>query len=119
MFLNKLKIQYRITGNLYNEIRKALNYETKTTSVGLDAFIEGLPPHLKMAVTLAIHQKTFAVHPLFKKLNNKRLLAFIGQRFKPWFNHAGTFIYRQGDEINSLIIVISGLAAFVAPKYRN
>ena len=87
--------------------------------IGLDVFIDTLPPHLQMAVTLAIHEKIFHVHPMFKRLKNKRLLASIGQRFRPWFNHAGTFLYRQGDEINTLIVVISGLATFVAPAYKN
>jgi hypothetical protein len=27
LFLNKLQVHYNIKGNLYNEIRKALNYE--------------------------------------------------------------------------------------------
>jgi hypothetical protein len=62
--------------------------------VGLDTFIENLPPHLRMAVTLAIHNKTFKKHPIFKQLRDKRLLAFIGSRFRPYFNHAGTFLYR-------------------------
>jgi CRP-like cAMP-binding protein len=52
-------------------------------------------------------------------MKSKRMLAFIGSRFRPWFNHAGTYLYRQGDEINSFFIVISGIAAFVTPKYRQ
>jgi hypothetical protein len=46
--------------------------------VGLDVFIDALPPHLKMAVSLAIHKKIFQIHPMFKRLKNKRLLALIG-----------------------------------------
>ena len=119
LFLNKLTVQYKIDGMLKSEIRQALKYDNKTTVVGMDAFIESLPPHLNMAVTLALHQKIFNQHPLLKKMNNKRLMAYMGSRFRPQFTYAGTYLYRQGDEISQLTIVISGLAAFVAPKYRN
>jgi hypothetical protein len=43
------------------------------------------------------------------------MLAFMGSRFHPYYNHAGTTVYRQGDEISSLIIVTRGMAAFVMP----
>ena len=61
---------------------------------GLDQFIKSLPPHLKMLVTLAVHKKTFRKHPFLKTIKNKRLLAYIGSRFHPYYNHAGTTIYR-------------------------
>lgn len=54
-----------------------------------------------------------------KSLRNKRLLAWIGHRLRPLFNYAGTYLYRQGDEISVLIIVMQGLSCFVAPKYHN
>ena len=94
LFLNKLQVSYSIKGSLYKEIRKALNYDNRTTMVGLDTFIESLPPHLNQAVTLAIHNDTFRQHPLFKKLKNKKLLAYIGSHLRPQFNSSGDLIYR-------------------------
>jgi hypothetical protein len=68
---------------------------------GMEEFIDDLPPHLRMAVQIAIHKRTFKFHPLFARMQlNKRLLGWIGSRFRPWFNHAGTFLYKQGDDIN-------------------
>jgi hypothetical protein len=61
-----------------------------------------------MSVTLAVNRRTFKRHPFLQKIKNKRMLAFIGSRF-------GTTIYRQGDEINHLVIVTKGMAAFVMP----
>ena len=87
--------------------------------VGLDTFIESLPPHLNQAVTLAIHNDTFRQHPLFKKLKNKKLLAYIGSHLRPQFNSSGDLIYRQGEEITSMYIVTCGLAAFVQPRQSN
>jgi hypothetical protein len=68
-----------------------------------------------MSVTLAINRRTFKNHPFLNQIKNKRMLAFIGSRFHPYYNHAGTIIYRQGDEISNLIIVTKGMAAFVMP----
>ena len=94
LFLNKLQVQYNIKGALYNEVRKALNYDNQTTMVGLDTFISSLPPHLKQAITLAMHNRTFKQHPLFKRMGNKRLLAFIASRLRPNFNSTGSYLYR-------------------------
>jgi hypothetical protein len=92
-----------------------LKYDNKTNIEGLDQFVQSLPPHLKMSVTLAINRKTFRRHPFLNQIKNKRMLAFMGSRFHPYYNHANSTIYRQGDEINSLIIVTKGMAAFVMP----
>ena len=82
-FVNKLSVQFNIKGALHQEICKSLNYEHKTTFVGMENFLESLPPHLSQAVTLAIHNNTFKQHPTFRKLNNKRLLAYIGNHLRP------------------------------------
>ena len=46
IFLNRLQMQYKIRGKLYNEVRKALNYDNKTILAGMDEFIDSLPAHL-------------------------------------------------------------------------
>jgi hypothetical protein len=94
LFLHKLQTQYRISPGLSQQIKHALNYDNKTTMVGLDDFVNSLPQHLSMDVTLAIHAKVFHHHPLMKRLKNKRLLSFLGQRLRPQFNYAGTYVYR-------------------------
>jgi hypothetical protein len=119
LFLSKLSNQAKLPPRLYNEIRQALKYDNKTNIEGLDQFIQSLPQHLKMSVTLAVNRKTFRNHPFLSKIKNKRMLAFMGSRFHPYYNHAGTTVYRQGDEISSLIIVTKGMAAFVMPQYAN
>ena len=86
---------------------------------GLDDFINELPTHLRMAVSLAIHDKVFKYHPLMKRVKNKRLLSYLGQKLRPQFNHIGTSIYKEGDEITNMLIVTSGVACFIAPKFNN
>ena len=52
-------------------------------SVGLETFIEQLPFDQRVSVAYIIHKDTFVSHPFFRGLGNRRLLSFIGQRFKP------------------------------------
>jgi hypothetical protein len=80
----------------------------------MDEFIEALPAHLNQEVTLAIYKDFFDEHKLFDPIkNHSGMLHFIGSRLRPTFTSAGAFIYRKGDEINDLIIVQKGIAAFV------
>jgi len=55
LFLNKLKVNHGISDKLYSECRQAINFDEKTTMLGLDAFIQSLPTSLSQAVTIAIH----------------------------------------------------------------
>ena len=64
--LSKLQEAYELNQELVNQIKFSLNYDSKTTMAGLDEFITQLPVHLRMAVTLAIHDKIFKAHPLMK-----------------------------------------------------
>ena len=86
---------------------------------GLATFVESLPQSLRIAVVMSIHTKTFKTHPFFKSLNNRRLLTFIGQNFKQAYYEAGSFIYKQGDEITEFRVCTKGIAAFVNPRYHN
>jgi hypothetical protein len=80
----------------------------------MDEFIEALPAHLNQEVTLAIYKNLFDTHKMFRTFKkNNRLLHFIGSKLRPTFTASGTFIYRKGDEINDLVIVQKGIAAFV------
>jgi predicted thioredoxin/glutaredoxin len=72
-----------------------------------------------MAVNVMIHKKTFSSNSLFLKLNNKRLLTFLGSRFTPLFCQAGTNLYHEGDVINGLHVICSGKAAIVRARYSN
>ena len=119
LYLNKMKMQYNLSSPLYNEIKRSFSYEGGGGNVGLDGFIGELPPHLQMAIQMTIHKKTFETHPLFKTINNKRLLAFISSRLTPLFAFAGTIMYTQGDTNNGLLIISSGKAAMVKPRYHN
>ena len=62
---------------------------------------------------MSIYSKTFMNHVAFRELQNRRLLSYIGQNFYPTAYESGACIYKQGDEIQTLMITTRGLAAFV------
>jgi hypothetical protein len=70
---------------LYSSIRKTLNFDSTMAVVGLEEFIYQLPETLRISVTYNMHKDVFTNHPFFSNIGNRRLLSFIGQRFRPQF----------------------------------
>ena len=68
---------------------------------------------------MTIYSEVFDSHSAFLHLDNRRLLAFIGRCFHPSAYESGSTIYREGDELQSLMIPTSGIAAFVHQSYSN
>jgi hypothetical protein len=87
--------------------------------IGLNDFVEHLPPQIRIAVALFMHKRIFRTHPFFRQLGDKRLLSLIGQRFRPICFTTGQYIYRQGDEITTFKVATKGIGAFVMPRYDN
>jgi hypothetical protein len=85
----------------------------------LDEFVESLPPQLKIWVAIKVHKKTFDNDPFFKKLGNKRLLSFFGQRFRPRHFVFGQYLHRDGEIICTYKVIVKGAAAFMQPEYNN
>ena len=78
MFLNRLQAQYRLPPGLYREVRKTIHYNYDMAVIGLNDFVEHLPPQIRIAVALFMHKRTFRNHPFFRQLGDKRLLSLIG-----------------------------------------
>jgi hypothetical protein len=87
--------------------------------VGLDGFVKSLPAILSQKVTIKMHKKSLGNSDLFRVIKNKRLLAHIGNRLRPQMHSPDTTIYRKGDEIQTFIVITSGIAAFIEPKKNN
>ena len=119
MFLAKLQQQYDLPSYICKEINNNITFDSKMASGRLAAFIDDLPPQLRIAVSIFIYQKTFETHPFFYNIGNERLLAFLGQNFKPRFYESGRYLYHQGDVIGEFEIVTKGIGAFVQPRYHN
>lgn len=83
MFLQKLRSQHNLRKELYADIRAALNFDHQRKIEGLENFIESLPLHLKLEVSMEIHRDIFSKHSLFSTIGNKNFLSWVGSRLKP------------------------------------
>lgn len=82
LYLGKLRQTHSISIGLHNDIRKALQYDSRTNNASLDTFIEQLPPHLRLEISEEIHKENFAKFELFRQTGNKVFLAWISARMK-------------------------------------
>ena len=78
LYLNRLQSQYGLNPELYNEIKKTLNYDCKMAVEELSRFISTLPPQLKVSVAINMYRNTFETHKFFNGLKNTRLLTTMG-----------------------------------------
>ena len=81
LYLGKLRQQHNISDELFMNIRKALQYDSKNNA-GLDDFIHKLPMHLRLEVSEEIHRDNFMRFDLFKRIGNKSFLAWVSSRMK-------------------------------------
>jgi hypothetical protein len=51
LFLNNLKTKYKITNELYFQIKKSLKFDHSLNMTGLDMFINELPVNLRLEIS--------------------------------------------------------------------
>ena len=120
LYLGKLRQQHNITSELYNDIRKALQYDSKTNTVGLDQFIQQLPMHLRLEVSEEIHKESFEKFEIFKKIDmNGNFIAWISARLKQQMYPESTYFYQKGDSIDNFYLSIRGVGSFVMSDMNN
>jgi hypothetical protein len=89
-----LKAKFKLPPNIVEEIQKSLSYDNRMATNGVIEFVQSLTPQLRIAVTMSMYNRIFEKHIAFKELRNRRLLAFIGQSFRPNAYEAGQAIYK-------------------------
>lgn len=82
LYLNKLRMQHNISESLVLDIRKALQYDSKTKNAGLEEFISKLPHHLRLEISEEIHKESFKSFDIFAGNDNQTFLAWIASRLK-------------------------------------
>ena len=60
LFLNNLREKYKITYELYFQIKKSLQYDHSLNMTGLDMFINELPANLRLEISEEIHRDNFS-----------------------------------------------------------
>jgi len=62
---------------LSQEIRTALNFDAERNMQGFNEFINSLPVHLQMDITVEIHRELMDKYPLFQNIGNKSFLSWV------------------------------------------
>ena len=113
LYLGKLRQQHNISDHLYFDIRKALQYDSKTNNVGLDSFISKLPINLRLELSEEIHKESFKKFEWFKRLGHQKFLAWVGSRLKQQLFTESSYYYQRGDIIDNFYFVMKGTGIFV------
>ena len=75
-------MNHKLSESLIFDIRRALQYDSKTKNAGLDLFISKLPVHLRLEVSEEIHKENFKKFEVFMHNENPTFLAWIASRLK-------------------------------------
>ena len=119
LYLGKLRQQHNISDQLFGDIRKSLQYDSKTNNADLELFISRLPIHLRLEISEEIHKESFKKFDLFRKLGNKNFLAWVSARLKSQLSTASSYYYQKGDLVDNFYFVIRGIGAFVIAEADN
>lgn len=84
----------------------------------LNSFIDDLPYKLKVEASLFIYEKTYE-KIIFIRNQSSAFISWICPLLRPFYNPERTYIYFEGDTVNSLYFLKDGECGFVLPKYQN
>lgn len=108
LYLNQIKVKNKISENLYQNIRSALNHDTSKDREMFNNFIDSLPLHLKLDLAMEVHNISFQEYTLFSDIGSKSFLIWIGHHLQSEFLQKGQMLYLEGDEIDNFYFMTSG-----------
>lgn len=114
--LNQIYRDYSLPLDLYEKLRKSVKYDYSKTQNDVTQFVEDLPHKLKLEISLHIYKKTYQKIEMFRG-RSSAFIAWICPLLKPFLSMRNSYIFFEGDEVNSVYFLIKGKAGFVLPKY--
>jgi hypothetical protein len=84
-----LQNQFTLSPSLITAVQKSMNYDNRMATNGIIQFVQSMPPHLRITLTMAMYRRVFRKHEAFKSLQSTRLLTYIGQSLRPSAYEAG------------------------------
>ena len=116
--LNKIKNDYELPLNLYENVKKSLKSQYKNDVNDLLQFCEELPQDLRVEVSLFIFEKTFKQIQFFKN-RNISFIAWICPLLRPLVKLKEQYIYFEDDDVSCIYFFKNGKAGYVLPRHRN
>ena len=119
LFLNNLRTKYRITNELFFQIKKSLQYDHSLNMTGLDMFINELPANLRLEISEEIHRDNFKKMDWFNEIGNPNFRAWVASKLRPRYSTENTYMYQKGDNIDNFYFGVKGVYCFVIPEHKN
>lgn len=93
LYLNNLRTKYRITDDLFFQIKKSLQFDHSLNMTSLDMFINQLPANLRLDISMEMHKSNFKKFDLFERTGKKKVLPWIASKMRPRYTTGNTYIY--------------------------
>ena len=114
--LDTIRSKYEINPLLYEDLMQSIVFETEMDKTNIMDFVKTLPRRLKVELTVIIHHNTIAKINYFKN-KEKDFIAFVGPMLDPYSFKEDEFVYKEGDDIESIYFISTGVAGFVLTDF--
>ena len=117
--LRKIRMQYRLTDKLFNDLQVAIKYEYSKKLDGIGDFMDRLPMKLKIAMAREIHKDLETTFTFFQNQPETQFLSWVGHKLTPRIIMAEQYLYQETDPILEMFFCLHGKAAYVLPRWNN
>lgn len=118
IMLDQIRSEYRLGPALYEDIRQSIWYEAQRDKTGLNRFLEGLIPRLKVELSVTIHEHIIKTIPFFQN-RSKEFIAFVAPLLHPMIFKQDTYVFEESQKVDKVYFLYKGMAGFVVPELDN
>ncbi len=116
--LEEFKRQYKLNHDIYIRLKKSFKYDYINDESEKIAFLNELPPSLKLEFAVIVHQTMIKKIPFFQ-MRDPEFIASITKFLRPVKYYKNEFLYREGDPIENVFFIVNGSVSLVLPEYEN
>ena len=108
--LKEIKIEYpNINNNLYDRIKRYLNYTKSESKCNLKFILESLPSSLQNNLIIEIYKPIIRNFQFFKSFENSDFFVKIVTSLKPILSMKEDILIQEGDVIEDIIFIKNGV----------
>ena len=118
VILERLHKEHDFPLLLFSNIKKNLKFNYTQDLRSVNQFVEELPHNLKTELSIYIYEKVY-MQVDFLKNKSKSFISWICPMLKMNVVTPKEYVFYEGDEIQKIFFLRSGLCHYVLPKYQN
>lgn len=116
--LDQIRMEFNVGPALYEELRQSIQFHVGRDISATINFINKFPHRLKVELSTKIFREIIKKIPFFSN-KSKAVIAFVGPLLTPERVNEDQVLYTEGDIVQKLYFLTSGIAGFVIPKAKN